>query len=117
MSKAKSIKTHTVKVSKVKRNVKKKEVRGIMIIEELTPEKQFMAVDGSSIKSLKHLADALLTMSDDVYYYHVTQDRNVFARWVHDVFGEKELAEELGRVRHKLESQVAVLRHLFKKKT
>jgi len=114
MSKVKSAKTPKSKKSKVK---KQKEVRGIMIIEELIPEKHFMAVDGSSIKSLKQLADALLTMSDDVFYYHVTQDRNDFATWVHDVFGEKELAEELGRVRHKLESQVAVLRHLLKKIT
>lgn len=83
--------------------------------KDVKPDCYFLVVDGSTIKNLLELADALRTMSDDVFYYHVTNDRNDFSNWIRDVFEEKELAEELSKLHSKMEAQVAVLRHLLKK--
>jgi predicted transcriptional regulator len=98
-----------------KKSVKKRTQAKKSTKKSIKPEYYFLMIDGSTLKSLHELADALHHMSDDVFYYHVTSERNDFSSWVRDVFSEKNLAEELALVRNKLESQVAVLRHLLKK--
>ena len=47
------------------------------------------------IVSLKHLADVLKDMRDDVYNYHVGDGYNHFADWIRDVFGDTKLAHDI----------------------
>ena len=110
MPKSKNKKAKPKKESKSRKKSKK-----VLILKEIKPEYYFLMIDGSTVKNLFELADALQSMSDDVFYYHVTNDRNDFSNWVRDVFCEKELADELNKLHSKMETQVAVLRHLLKK--
>lgn len=103
------------KESKSKKTTKKVEAKNNQMIKDIKPEYYFLMIDGSAIKNLLELADALHAMSDDVFYYHVTNDRNDFGNWVRDVFCENELADELSKLHSKMETQIAVLRHLLKK--
>ena len=61
------------KKKKITSKIKKKK-----IIENTKPEFCFKLIDGSEIKNLLELADNLHNMSDDVFYYHVNQEKNDF---------------------------------------
>lgn len=75
----------------------------------------FYLIDGSVVKDLFELADAFDRMSDDVFYYHVTQERNDFYNWVKGVFNKTKLAEHILTAPSKERCQIAILRHLMKR--
>lgn len=53
--------------------------------------KRFWLQDGRVLKSVEELAEALEEMSQSVWEHHVTVQKNDFANWVEDVFGEKKI--------------------------
>lgn len=59
----------------------------------------FWLCSGQILKNFKELAESLEEMSDEIFKYHVNQEKNDFADWVGDVFGEKKLASELKRAK------------------
>lgn len=59
-------------------------------------------------KNLDELADGLGTISDDVFAYHVSGQKNDLARWVQEVIGDSELAHALSHVRFQKEAAEAV---------
>ena len=61
------------------------------------PEKNFWLCDGRALKSLKELAQALKAMDNKTWDYHVTSERNDFANWIEDVFGQKTLGAAIRR--------------------
>src|SRR3989344_7252679 len=80
---------------------------------DLAPDKYFVLCNGSIIKNYKELAAMLETVGDDVFYYHVTGEKNDFASWINDVFEEHELAEEIRKSRSRHEMMAMIYRHLF----
>ncbi len=106
-SKAKKGKSRSAKkrVSRKKASKKKKPI---------PEEKYFFLIDGSALKSIEELADALDKMSEDMFYYHANDLKNDFARWVRDVFSEAELAKELEEARSIERAQIALLKHLIR---
>jgi hypothetical protein len=85
------------------------------LLEDVTPENYFVLSDGRPLKNLIELSDALEEMNDDVYGHHVTEDKNDFARWVHDVFGDEELSLHLGATKSKSKQQLIILRYLVRR--
>ena len=75
---------------------------------------RFHVIDGNTLGSIAELANALDTMSDDAFYYHVGEQRNDFATWVRDVFGEQHLAAALMETTTREQALIAVLKHLLK---
>lgn len=55
-------------------------------------EQCFWLTDGRVLANLVELRDALASMSDDVFTYHVTKERNDFADWIDQVLLDPELA-------------------------
>jgi len=55
------------------------------------PEKNFWLCDGRALRSLKELAEALETMDEVTWNFHVTSEKNDFANWIEGVFGQKTL--------------------------
>ncbi len=51
--------------------------------------------NGRTLSTLDDLYSALSNISDDVFYYHVNENRNDFYNWVKDVFKNNKLAEDL----------------------
>lgn len=73
---------------------------------EISQDKYFYLNDGRSLKSLKELAEALKNMDENTFKYHVAKDKNDFANWVKDVFGNKKLSSDLKKAKTaKLTSQ------------
>lgn len=98
-------------VKKVKKRTTKKKIS----VKKLKSENYFYVIDGSIIKSLRELADALDQISDDTFYYHVTDTGNDFCNWVKDVLKEMELAEKLLEAGTREKHQIEVLKFLVKK--
>jgi hypothetical protein len=55
-------------------------------------------VDGSSIKSLRELAEKLQEISDETFSYHCNSKKNDFFSWIKDVFADVELANKVKSV-------------------
>jgi len=69
------------------------------VLINISPEKCFWVCDGQILKNLKELAESLKKMKKEVFNYHVTKEKNDFANWVKDVFGEEKLALELKKAK------------------
>lgn len=55
-------------------------------------EQCFWTTDGRVLSNLVELRDALESMTDDVFAYHVSKERNDFADWIEQVLEDAELA-------------------------
>ena len=58
-------------------------------------EVAFYLCTGQYITTLHQLAMAISATSPQCFAYHVNSQKNDFARWARDVFGEEELARRL----------------------
>lgn len=71
----------------------------VSLLADTEPEKSFWLSDGRTLKNAKELAEALETMEDSVWGYHVTAEKNDFANWIEDVFGDSQLGGALRKVK------------------
>jgi hypothetical protein len=84
------------------------------ILGEAPQEKHFVVADGKRLKNIIELADALETMTEDVFSHHANEFKNDFSSWVRDVFYDHSLADDISRAKNKIEAQAAVLRRLVR---
>ena len=75
----------------------------------ITPDKYFYAQNGSVIKSVEELFEALQDMPYHTFKSHVTDDKNDFYNWIRDVFGNHNLAINLKKCKERDE----MLKHVF----
>lgn len=75
---------------------------------EASPEHCFWVHQGPVLKDLRGLNDALRGMSDDIFKYHVNNEKNDFAKWTEDILHQKELAAQMRRLKTKSGIQKAV---------
>jgi hypothetical protein len=92
-------------------------VKPVKKVQDAPVEQYFILCNGQPVKNVKELADALENIRDDVFTHHVTPDRNDFATWVHDVFKDVELAEELAGVKDKGNTRIVLYKHIVRKLT
>jgi hypothetical protein len=76
--------------------------------------KSFKMVNGQELWSLEDLVDAVSLIDPETFMAHVNTEKNDFAAWVSDVFGETRLAEYLGRYPTPLRMMVHIERFLAK---
>ncbi|RME52362.1 hypothetical protein D6783_05090 [Candidatus Woesearchaeota archaeon] len=67
----------------------------------IPPEKYFYVCDGTVLKDLNELLQALLSMDEKVFRYHVNEEKNDFYHWIKDVFGEHHLAYHIKACRER----------------
>ncbi|MBI2558335.1 hypothetical protein HYW20_03350 [Candidatus Woesearchaeota archaeon] len=84
------------------------------VLGEAPEEHHFVVADGRKLKNIIELADALETMSEEIFSHHANEFKNDFSAWVKDVFYDHSLAEDISRAKNRLETQIAVLRRLVK---
>ena len=84
------------------------------LFTEAAPHNQFFVSDGSIIKNVAELVEALEKMHEDTYKSHANEQKNDFGNWVKDVFGQHELAENLKSAASKADAQLAVAKTLLK---
>ena len=84
------------------------------LLTEAPSHNQFIVSDGSVIKNVAELIEALEKMHEDTYKFHANEQKNDFGNWVKDVFGQHELAENLKTAESKGDAQLAVAKTLLK---
>jgi hypothetical protein len=84
------------------------------ILGEAPVEHHFVVADGRKLKNIMELADALETMSEEIFRHHANELKNDFSAWIKDVFYDHSLAEDISRAKNRLEAQVTILRRLVK---
>ena len=84
------------------------------ILGEAPVEQHFVVADGSKLKNIIELADALETMSEEIFRHHANEFKNDFSNWVKDVFYDHSLADDISRAKNKFEAQIVILRRLVK---
>jgi hypothetical protein len=72
-----------------------------MILSELPAEKFFYVHDGTVIKSLKELPDALRHMSHETFTFHVNNEKNDFYNWIVGVFNHAAIARKIKAAKSK----------------
>jgi hypothetical protein len=77
-------------------------------------DKTFVMHDGRKLRTLYELVDELETMSEETFKSFVNDIKNDFASWVEGVFHDKPLAEELKRLKNRIEMQRGLLKHLVR---
>lgn len=72
----------------------------------------FWMTDGSILRNLVELRDALVAMEESTYTHHVTSDKNDFADWVECVLQDPDCAAALRKSKKPTSARTVVIRHL-----
>lgn len=89
--------------------------REINPVNDVLPHHVFNLLDGRQLKNLYDLAEALETMSEDVYSHHANQEKNDFSNWLKHCTNEEELSEEIRNAVNKYHAQAMVLKRIGKR--
>lgn len=81
---------------------------------DASTESVFWFMDGKSVKNIKELLEMLQNISDNVFSHHVNKERNDFARWIHDILDDEELARKIWRFKSKNQIIKLIDSHLKK---
>lgn len=124
-SKKKTVKKKAVKkkVAKkpakkaVKKKVsKKKSIKKSFELKKVFGDECFYMIDGSVLSDLNELSEAYDRMSEDIFNYHVSEEKNDFANWILNIFQEKELAKNIEKQKTPEKCHVVMLKFFLKHK-
>jgi hypothetical protein len=79
---------------------------------DVPDDKRFWFQDGKAIKNLKELRKALIDISDETFHHHLSEGRNDFSKWIREVVGDERLANELSKVRSRIQANQAVAKRI-----
>lgn len=65
------------------------------------PHKSFWVNNGPILKNIGELPAVLRRMSDKTFLHHVNKEKNDFAKWIREVFGDKNLADAITKAKNK----------------
>ncbi len=71
------------------------------ILSDAPPEKCFWFRNGTIVKNVQELPVVLENLDEETFFYHVNNEKNDLARWVHDVIEDKELANSIEKLKKK----------------
>ena len=86
------------------------EIRGILA--NVTGEYVFYLNDGRILRNIAELKDALNTMSNELYAYHVNSEKNDFSNWVKDIICDEKLANDLLKAKDRASAAKVTARRL-----
>ena len=64
-------------------------------LSDVASEQCFWVNNGPILKNMEELANALPDMNDETYKHHANNEKNDFSRWINDVVGDQQLANDL----------------------
>lgn len=67
------------------------------MIGKVPDGKKFRCCDGNTLKDVRELGGALISMSDETFNYHSNDRKKDFGNWVRDVVGDEKLARDLDK--------------------
>ncbi|MFH1511205.1 MAG: hypothetical protein ABIF10_05920 [Candidatus Woesearchaeota archaeon] len=68
-------------------------------LSECSPEFAFFVCNGAVTRNLRDCAQLIAGLDDQTFSYHVNKEKNDFASWISDIFGDSVLAKKLAKVK------------------
>jgi len=99
-------------MSKKKADAKKK---ARDIIDDADSEHYFYLCDGTVIKNVLELSKNIERMNDEVFCYHVNNEKNDFSNWIRDVYNDENLAKSMLETKDKDKTQIVLLKALIER--
>lgn len=65
------------------------------LLADVPEEYVFRCCDGSILRNMEQLRDALTTMARESYIFHANMEKNDFTNWVRDILKDDKLANNL----------------------
>lgn len=96
----------------VKKTTKKSANKNAKVLVCANGKECFWTNDGQVLSDLRELSEALDSMAQEVFNYHVTKEKNDFADWVESVLSDAECASALRRSKKPSSARTIVVRHL-----
>jgi hypothetical protein len=84
-------------------------------VQDVPHEQHFFFVNGHRVKNVKELAEVMDRIEQEVFEYHVNEEKNDFFNWVKHVFEDIELAEKLVGVTGPKHLQFTIYKHVADK--
>lgn len=82
------------------------------LLRNVGSDKDFMLVDGTTIKDMRELLSALEKMDEDTFTCHVNKEKNDFHNWARDVHQDEKLASMLSQVIDRESTTAAIRRRI-----
>lgn len=101
-----------VSTKPVKAALPQKLTLSIYDVQDVPEHQHFYFVNGMKVKNVKELAEVMDRLEQEVFDYHVNENRNDFHNWVKDVFNDLELAEKLLGVTGPKHLQFTIYKHV-----
>jgi hypothetical protein len=79
---------------------------------DAAPENYFRVANGTIVKNIKELDNAIENMSDETFKCHVSDVRNDFSIWIRETIGDEKLANELLQTKDRCRTQLLILRRV-----
>ena len=79
-----------------------------LMLANVPREYVFWFSDGRSLANMAELAEALRTISDETFAYHVNAEKNDFSAWVKDIIKDEKLANDLKKATTKRQAVTRV---------
>jgi hypothetical protein len=78
-------------------------------LADVPEDKIFWSHDAKIFKNLNELAQGLMNMDDETYMFHANGYKNDFAKWVREVVGDHDLANDLDNTVNRLDASKKVV--------
>jgi hypothetical protein len=111
MPKATRKTTKTSQKMPVKQGTSISKSQVVKYLAKVSDDKVFWCCDGSILRDIKELQDALARMSDQTFAYHCNDIKKDFSNWVRDVLGDEKLATDLETVLNREQAFSVVEEH------
>ena len=82
-------------------------------LSDVSPDHFFHVCNGTVIRSLLNLEEALAEMGVETFAFHVREGNNDFVPWIRDCVGDELLAERIHHLTDKNAARIAILRRII----
>lgn len=84
-------------------------------VNNIPEDQHFFFVNGHRVKNVKELAEIMDRIEQEVFDYHVNEEKNDFYSWIRHVFDDIELAEKVVGVTSPKHLQFTIYKHVADK--
>jgi hypothetical protein len=75
------------------------------LLANVPEEYVFWCTDGRILRNMIELQEALDTMVEEVFVFHVNTTKNDFANWVRDIIKDEKLASDLQKAQGRIQAK------------
>ena len=83
------------------------------LLKEVPRENFFQVANGTIVRSLLELDEALENMGEETFQFHVNSTKNDFSNWIRNTIKDEILANKLDRLTDKTKTEIIVLRRII----